>query len=97
MMQSAYARSGKAPMYQIFVLGLGMDRTACAQPAVTTLSPSRPVSFSFLRSACDRPYANSGLPRPHYLWLALVIIALSDSGVKLAMSTGFPLISMVGV
>lgn len=97
MMQSAYARSGKAPMYQILVLGLGMDRTACAQLAVTTQPSSRPVSFASFAQLCDRPYANSGLLHPHYLWLALAIIALSDSGVKLAISTGFPLISMVGV
>jgi hypothetical protein len=39
MMHSAYARSGKAPMYQMFVLGLGMDRTAGAQSTVTAMSP----------------------------------------------------------
>ena len=39
MMHNAYARSGNAPMYQMFVLGLGMDRTACAHEAVTTVSP----------------------------------------------------------
>jgi hypothetical protein len=60
MMQSAYARIGKAPIYQILVLGLGMDRTACSQLAVTTLFPSRPVSFSSFAQPCDRPYANSG-------------------------------------
>ncbi len=67
MMQSAYARSGNAPMYQMFVLGLGMDRTACAQPAVTTLSPSRPVFLLFLRSACDRqPTLTQVSLRPRY-------------------------------
>jgi hypothetical protein len=39
MMHSAYARSGKAPMYQMLALGLGTDRTADAQVAVTTDSP----------------------------------------------------------
>jgi hypothetical protein len=39
MMHNAYARSGNAPTYQMLVLGLGMDRTACAHEAVTTVSP----------------------------------------------------------
>jgi hypothetical protein len=39
MMHNAYARSGNAPMYQMFVLGLGMDKTVCAHLAVTALSP----------------------------------------------------------
>jgi hypothetical protein len=39
MMHSAYARSGKAPMYQMFVLGLGMDITAGAQLTLTAMSP----------------------------------------------------------
>jgi hypothetical protein len=42
MMQSAYARSGKAPMCQTPVLGLGMERTACVHDVVTTASSSRP-------------------------------------------------------
>jgi hypothetical protein len=40
-MHSAYARSGKAPMCQMFVLGLGIDRTVYAEPPVTTVSPYR--------------------------------------------------------
>jgi hypothetical protein len=40
IMQSAYARSGNTPMYQMFVLGLGMDRTVYAHLVVTTVSPS---------------------------------------------------------
>jgi hypothetical protein len=39
IMHSAYARSGNAPMYQMFLLGLGMDRTVCAHEAVTAVSP----------------------------------------------------------
>jgi hypothetical protein len=39
MMHSAYARSGNAPMYQMFVLGLGMDKRADAHLAVTTVFP----------------------------------------------------------
>jgi hypothetical protein len=39
MMHSAYARSGKAPMYQMLVLGLGMDSTVDAQLAVTAVFP----------------------------------------------------------
>jgi hypothetical protein len=46
MMHSAYARSGTAPMYQMFVLGLGIDSTTCAHLAIITASPSLP----FLRS-----------------------------------------------
>jgi hypothetical protein len=38
-MHSAYARSGNAPMYQMFVAGLGMDKTADAHLSVTTVSP----------------------------------------------------------
>jgi hypothetical protein len=38
MMQSAYARIGKAPMCQILVGGLGMDRATYAHVVVTTLS-----------------------------------------------------------
>jgi hypothetical protein len=39
MMHNAYARSGNAPMYQMFVPGLGIDRTVCAHEAVTAVSP----------------------------------------------------------
>ena len=39
MMHSAYARSGNAPMYQMFAPGLGMERTVYAPEAVTTVSP----------------------------------------------------------
>jgi hypothetical protein len=39
IMHSAYARSGNAPMYQMFLLGLRMDRTVCAHEAVTAVSP----------------------------------------------------------
>jgi hypothetical protein len=39
MMHNAYARSGNAPMYQIFLLGLGMERTLYADMTVTTVSP----------------------------------------------------------
>jgi hypothetical protein len=44
IMHSAYARSGKTPICQMFVLGLGMDRTTCVHPAVTTLAPSHLTS-----------------------------------------------------
>ena len=39
MMHNAYARSGNAPMYQMFAPGLGMERTVYAPEAVTTVSP----------------------------------------------------------
>ena len=48
MMHSAYARSGKTPICQMFVLGLGMDRTTCVHPAVTTLAPSHLYFFPLL-------------------------------------------------
>ena len=86
MMHSAYARSGNAPMYQMFVLGLGMDRTACAHdgrhrsvPMTPTL-PSLPVARDRQPTLAQVSYALG------YLWLALVIIALSASGVRVAIS-----------
>jgi hypothetical protein len=39
MMQSAYARSGNGPMYQVLALGLGMDRSVCAHTVLTAVSP----------------------------------------------------------
>jgi hypothetical protein len=54
-MHNAYARSGNAPMCQMFVLGLGMDRTVCAHEAVTAVSPWRLLFLLFLRSYNRQP------------------------------------------